>query len=82
MKDGQVYIYTLLGRDDGPKYVGYIVLNGSFWGVRFEGDDPHKITADATKVYEDTRAEREANIASREAGRQKAAETRARKAKP
>lgn len=80
MKDGQVYIYTLLGRDDGPKYVGYVVLNGQFLGVRFEGDQPHKITADAVELYESTREKREATIAAREEGRIKAAETRARKA--
>ena len=79
MKDGQVYIYGLLGRDDGPKYVGYVVLNGEFLGVRFEGDQPHKITADAFELYVSTRAKREATIANREAGRQKAAERKASK---
>lgn len=80
MIDGQVYIYTLLGRDDGPKYVGYVVLNGAFLGIRFEGDNPHKITADAVEFYEKDKAVREEKIAARALAREKAAETKKAKA--
>lgn len=77
MIDGQVYIYTLLGRDDGPKYVGYVVLNAEFLGVRFEGDQPHKITADAVALYEKNKAERDAKVAARTEAREKAAAKKA-----
>lgn len=80
MGDCRIVTYSSVNADQGKSWLAFIVEpNGDYLPVRFQSPTEDQARANAEAEWEKHRAEREANIASREEGRRKADETRARK---
>lgn len=76
----RVVTYHSANADDGREWAAYLVEhNGDYLPVRFHGATEDDARFAAQAEWEKHRAKREANIARREEGRRKAAETLARK---
>lgn len=75
-------IITYHSKTAAPKraWVAYVDLGHDYLGIRFEGETEEVAFSKADTFWKADQAKREATIASREAARIKAAETRARKA--
>jgi hypothetical protein len=75
-------IITYHSTNAAPKraWVAYVDLGHDYLGIRFEGETEEEAFSKADDFWKADQAKREAVIASREAARVKAAETRARKA--
>lgn len=80
MSDIRVVTYQSANADPGREWIAFLTLpSGEYLPVRFQGPTEADATGSALAEWEKHRTEREANIARREEGRRKAAETRARK---
>lgn len=81
MTEGDVYVFEAVVANpaNGPSFVGYVVLNDEFLGIRFEGVSEDEVRMKATTFFEETREKREQTRANIEEGRRKAAETKAKK---
>lgn len=75
----RIVTYSSLNADPAQAWVAYVDLGADYLGIRFSGASEEEAFGKATDFWEKDRAKREANIAAREEGRRKAAETRARK---
>lgn len=68
--------------DNAPKerrWLAFIVLDGEYLPVRFQGLTEAEAQDNAQAEWDKHEVERERNVAAREEGRRKAAETRERK---
>lgn len=80
MSDPHIVTYRSDNAEPRRAWLAFIVeANGDYLPVRFQGSTEEHARATAQAEWDKHRAEREANIAAREEGRRKAAETRARK---
>jgi len=76
----RIVTYRSVNADDGREWLAYLVQpNGDYLPIRFHGATEDDARFAAQAEWDKHEAERAANIASREAGRRKAAETLARK---
>lgn len=82
LTDGEVYCYARMAPliKGVPEVVGYVVLNGQFLGVRFEGSTVDEVRGKALEFYEEKRQLREQAIQSRTDARAKAQASKAKKA--
>lgn len=77
----EIRTYESANAPERLRWVAFIDMsNGDYLPVRFNGPTEADALATAQAEWDKHEATREANIASREAARLKAAETRARKA--
>jgi hypothetical protein len=76
----RIVTYSSVNADPAQAWVAYIDLGADYLGIRFSGASEEEAYVKASEFWDKDRAKREANIASREEARRKAAETRARKA--
>lgn len=76
----RIVTYHSANADEGREWAAYLVEpNGDYLPVRFHGATEDDARFVAKAEWDKHEAEREANLARREEGRRKAAETRARK---
>lgn len=77
----RIVTYHSMNADARKAWLAFIVeANGDYLPVRFQSDTEEAAKALAQAEWDKHSAQREANIAAREAGRIKAAATRAKKA--
>lgn len=76
---GNIVTYHSDNAPAGREWAAYIDMGADYLGVRFTATTEEAAAAKASEFWEKDRAKREENIASREAARIKAAETRAKK---
>jgi hypothetical protein len=76
-----IVTYTSTNADPGKEWVAWLVLDSGRLPVAFFADTEAKATREAQAEWDKHEKVRERNIAAREEGRRKAAETKARKAK-
>lgn len=80
MSDIRIVTYRSENADAGREWIAFLVEpNGSYLPAYFRGASEAEASGAASAEWEKHREVREANIARREEGRRKAAETRARK---
>jgi hypothetical protein len=77
--DATFVTYQSANAVSGKEWIAWIHLNGEYLPVYFFGTTETEAHEKAEAEWEKHRETRERNIASREEGRKKAAETRARK---
>lgn len=65
--------------DTNRSWIAFLVVNGEYLTVYFNGSTEAEAMAKAKAEWDNHEVERERNIAAREEGRRKAAETLARK---
>lgn len=71
--------YRSANAQQGREWIAWICLDGGFLPVYYFGDTEEEAESKAREEWEKHRETRERNIAAREEGRKKAAETRAKK---
>ena len=78
--DPRIVTYCSDNADPQKRWLAFIVAsNGDYLPVRFQSSTVEQARALAQAEWDKHKAERDANIAARNEGRRKAAETRARK---
>ena len=75
----RIVTYTSTNADPGKEWVAWLILEGGRLPVAFFADTEEKARNEAKAEWDKWADVRQRNIAAREEGRRKAAETRARK---
>lgn len=75
----KIVTYRSQNAPTGKEWMAYILLENEYLPVRFNGCTEDEAVELAKNEWDRHEEERERNIAAREEGRRKAAETRARK---
>lgn len=79
MSEARFVTYRSENADAGKEWIAWICLSGEYLPVYFFGSSEGEAYGKAMAEWDKHRGERERNIAAREEGRRKAAETRERK---
>lgn len=79
MSDANIVTYQSQNAHQRRQWIAFIEVEGAYLTAFFQGETEQAAHDAASAEWEKHRAVREANIAAREEGRRKAAETKAKK---